>query len=200
VLDRIEREDHIDVSTGYIADEQCDGRGPCIHRNIKPDHLAILPISQGACSWRDGCGVRSNMKVNHVTKTRFQSNKRRYSDRRPEESFQDALEEAFAPLVEMINQVNDAFAGNCACHPVANSRAAPAPVANLADRDFSFGAGIAGADFARRQAQIKANSDAYIARNPIQRAPVTNSNDPAVQAMSEHSGGAVEYLRRKGGK
>jgi hypothetical protein len=75
------------------------------------------------------------------------------------------------------------------------------PTANqLANRDFSFGAGLAGADFARRQAQVKANSDAYIARNPVARsAPVTNSNDEAVQAMGANIG-AVEFLRRKGGK
>lgn len=31
---------------------------------IQPDHLALLPGAEGACSWADGCGIRSNMKVN----------------------------------------------------------------------------------------------------------------------------------------
>ncbi len=31
-----------------------------IVRNIRPDHLALLPGEEGACSWRDGCGVRAN--------------------------------------------------------------------------------------------------------------------------------------------
>jgi hypothetical protein len=67
----------------------------------------------------------------------------------------------------------------------------------LANRDFSFGSGIAGADFARRQAQLRANSDAYIRRNPITRGEprvTTNSNDPAVQAMS--AGGLVAHFAK----
>ena len=36
---------------------------------IQPDHLALLPGAEGACSWADGCGIRANkenaaMKVN----------------------------------------------------------------------------------------------------------------------------------------
>lgn len=29
-------------------------------RNYRPDHLALLPGGEGACSWTDGCGVRVN--------------------------------------------------------------------------------------------------------------------------------------------
>jgi len=29
-------------------------------RNFRPDHLALLPGGEGACSWADGCGVRVN--------------------------------------------------------------------------------------------------------------------------------------------
>ncbi len=29
-------------------------------QNIRPDHLALLPNSRGACSWEDGCGIRAN--------------------------------------------------------------------------------------------------------------------------------------------
>lgn len=28
--------------------------------DYQPDHLALLPGEQGACSWRDGCGIRAN--------------------------------------------------------------------------------------------------------------------------------------------
>ena len=30
--------------------------------NFRPDHLALLPGGEGACSWDDGCGVRVNKK------------------------------------------------------------------------------------------------------------------------------------------
>src|SRR5262245_33031626 len=50
LLGRIERGERIDVSTGYIAAEECPRDSDyCIHRNIRPDHLAIVPT--GACSW-----------------------------------------------------------------------------------------------------------------------------------------------------
>ncbi len=31
--------------------------------NLRPDHLALLPGEQGACSWDDGCGIRVNTKT-----------------------------------------------------------------------------------------------------------------------------------------
>lgn len=51
------REAQIDVSTAYFSEVQ-DG----YYRDIKPDHLALLPGERGACSWDDGCGVRANQK------------------------------------------------------------------------------------------------------------------------------------------
>lgn len=59
----------IDVSTGYFSDVE-DGE----YRDIKPDHLALLPNESGACSWEDGCGVRANkrgirMRVNEALDT-----------------------------------------------------------------------------------------------------------------------------------
>jgi len=33
--------------------------------NFRPDHVAILPEQTGACSWRDGCGVRANEQIKH---------------------------------------------------------------------------------------------------------------------------------------
>lgn len=59
-----------EVSTGLFADvEETAGvwaNGAVydgIARNIRPDHLALLPNEIGACSWEDGCGTpRVNQK------------------------------------------------------------------------------------------------------------------------------------------
>lgn len=69
----------IEVSTGYFSDDEprageFNGVGySTIHRNIRPDHLALLPGEIGACSVADGCGTRVNqqkgsfaMKVNEA--------------------------------------------------------------------------------------------------------------------------------------
>ena len=56
----------MDVSTGMYND-QTKTKGTwngedyiAIARNLRPDHLALLPGGEGACSWKDGCGVRAN--------------------------------------------------------------------------------------------------------------------------------------------
>ena len=53
----------IDVSTGLVTEDKF-GNGKfngkeynVIARNHSPDHLAILPLSKGACSNADGCGL-----------------------------------------------------------------------------------------------------------------------------------------------
>jgi hypothetical protein len=52
----------VEVSTGYFRDlekRSGDWHGQAydgIARNLRPDHLAALLDSQGACSWEDGCG------------------------------------------------------------------------------------------------------------------------------------------------
>ena len=57
----------IDVSTGYFAEHQ-QGTGVIIHKDIKPDHLAVLFDIPGACSFADGCGVRANQhRGNNMT-------------------------------------------------------------------------------------------------------------------------------------
>jgi hypothetical protein len=64
----LEEGDDMDVSTGFFAfDEKKKGTSKgrayeVISRDIKPDHLALLPAEEGACSWSDGCGVRRNTK------------------------------------------------------------------------------------------------------------------------------------------
>lgn len=69
VVERLRAGDPIEVSTGYFADlEETAGtwNGKSyigIARNIRPDHLALLPNEIGACSWEDGCGTpRVNKK------------------------------------------------------------------------------------------------------------------------------------------
>lgn len=58
----------LDVSVGVFTDsEETKGEwnGETYHaiaRNHRPDHLALLPGSTGACSWKDGCGIRINQE------------------------------------------------------------------------------------------------------------------------------------------
>lgn len=59
----------VEVSTGYFADDDptpgnFNGQTySVVHRNIRPDHLALLPGETGACSVADGCGTRVNTKM-----------------------------------------------------------------------------------------------------------------------------------------
>jgi hypothetical protein len=46
-----------------------------IARNHRPDHLALLPGETGACSWIDGCGIRTNQEVNNNNKTHNENEK-----------------------------------------------------------------------------------------------------------------------------
>jgi hypothetical protein len=69
VVNRLRAGQPVEVSTGYFADmEATNGvwNGAAytgITRNIRPDHLALLPDEVGACSWVDGCGApRVNVK------------------------------------------------------------------------------------------------------------------------------------------
>lgn len=63
LLKRLDVADPIEVSTAYFRDldplaGELDGipyQG--VAQDLKPDHLAILLHSAGACSWADGCGV-----------------------------------------------------------------------------------------------------------------------------------------------
>ena len=59
----------IDVSVGfYSRDEENPGQMgdkpyQFVNRDVVPNHLALLPGDIGACSWADGCGVRSNRRL-----------------------------------------------------------------------------------------------------------------------------------------
>lgn len=69
--------DRLEVSTGLWGElEKNDGefngtKYSSIMRNIRPDHLALLPGGEGACSWKDGCGLRANECVANITDTQL---------------------------------------------------------------------------------------------------------------------------------
>ena len=58
----------LDVSVGVFSDtDPTEGEWngetyESIAVNYRPDHLALLPGEQGACSWADGCGIRNNQE------------------------------------------------------------------------------------------------------------------------------------------
>lgn len=66
VLDALSRNTPLEVSTGlFSVDEPVAGTWNneeyvAVVRDIRPDHLALLPGTIGACSIADGCGVRTN--------------------------------------------------------------------------------------------------------------------------------------------
>lgn len=72
LIARILAGEPIDVSTGYFSTDdpisgEINGRAyTVVNRDIKPDHLALLPSQDGACSWADGCGVRSQQRREKV--------------------------------------------------------------------------------------------------------------------------------------
>jgi hypothetical protein len=74
LLQRFNNSEAMDVSIGAFTDNE-DKQGEHngeqyigIARNYRPDHLALLPEAQGACSYQDGCGIRTNQKTNDMKK------------------------------------------------------------------------------------------------------------------------------------
>ena len=69
----IKQDRPLDVSIGvFTEEEQTAGEYngevySAIARHHRPDHLALLPGEQGACSWADGCGVRVNSEKDKTT-------------------------------------------------------------------------------------------------------------------------------------
>lgn len=57
----IEDEGTLDVSTGYFSQDTMSG-DYAVNRDVIPDHLALLPDEDGACSWQDGCGLRAQTR------------------------------------------------------------------------------------------------------------------------------------------
>jgi len=66
LLVKINAKTPIEVSTGLFMDidptpgEWNGEKYELIARNFRPDHLATLPSGVGACSVKDGCGIRAN--------------------------------------------------------------------------------------------------------------------------------------------
>jgi len=65
IINKVNNGDGIDVSIGAYGDvikENGSSGGVEYHykiMNMTGDHLAILPNSEGACGWEDGCGIRA---------------------------------------------------------------------------------------------------------------------------------------------
>lgn len=76
LIDSLAAGEIVEISTGYFADDEpkageYNGKGyNTIHRNIRPDHLALLPGEIGACSVADGCGTRVNSQKGFAMKTK----------------------------------------------------------------------------------------------------------------------------------
>lgn len=70
IIKVIENNQLLEVSTGYFASaEMIPGTFDNqvyvgIHRDIHPDHVALLPNATGACSIDDGCGLNRNQDIN----------------------------------------------------------------------------------------------------------------------------------------
>ncbi|MEW5725353.1 MAG: hypothetical protein AB1896_19725, partial [Thermodesulfobacteriota bacterium] len=63
VLEIMEKGEKLEVSTGLwmdiyeVSGVWNDEKYDRVGVNFRPDHLALLPDSEGACSWSDGCGA-----------------------------------------------------------------------------------------------------------------------------------------------
>lgn len=78
LVDRLERGDAVSVSTSYFGDRLPAGNYDGEYRdavmgNLRPDHLALLPNSEGRCSIEDGC-MAGAMAANSSDSDSFPSN------------------------------------------------------------------------------------------------------------------------------
>ena len=80
VLDKLNKNEQLEVSTGYFtvldvnSGEWLSPKGKlekfsASQKDIRPDHLALLPFGLGACSWEDGCGAPRINKDVHAVKS-----------------------------------------------------------------------------------------------------------------------------------
>jgi len=80
VLSLIRSGRQLEVSTALWSDDDNipgqwrDEEFDTTVRNYRPDHLALLPVGEGACSWADGCGVRVNDAGGGKLEVSFQLN------------------------------------------------------------------------------------------------------------------------------
>ena len=74
VIKMLENGKEMEVSTGLFTEFDAEagkwGNEPYLGTviNYRPDHLALLPYTEGACSHSDGCGIRTNetLKVKSI--------------------------------------------------------------------------------------------------------------------------------------
>lgn len=70
IVQTLEQGGQLEVSTAYFSEDDFvqgnhSGRQyQAISRNLRPDHLALLPNETGACSWEDGCGAPRTHQAN----------------------------------------------------------------------------------------------------------------------------------------
>lgn len=73
IIENVRKGSSIDVSIGAFGDilsEDGVFEGSPYNKkieNIVGDHLAVLPDSKGACSWKDGCGIRAEKAKDNKT-------------------------------------------------------------------------------------------------------------------------------------
>jgi hypothetical protein len=84
-LSYITEQHPLEVSLGLFNDEEeVEGEWNNEHyiaiaHNHQPDHLALLPAGVGACSWEDGCGIRTNQKGGNDVKNDLTSKMKEFS-------------------------------------------------------------------------------------------------------------------------
>jgi len=112
VLSLIRSSQHLEVSTALWSDDDNtpgqwrDEEFAVIARNYRPDHLALLPGGEGACSWADGCGVRVNNPSRGGLDMELEANVRR-SARTP--SFDGAESTSWANVTTTFATYRDAY-------------------------------------------------------------------------------------------
>lgn len=72
MYERVNNNEVIEVSIGVFSEDieqEGDWNGEtyvAIATNHRPDHLAVLTESVGACSCKDGCGIRANQQIKNM--------------------------------------------------------------------------------------------------------------------------------------
>ncbi len=87
ILDSLRGGEPIELSTGLFTDNERAPDGAVfnaipysfIARNCRPDHLAILTDSKGACSVADGCGVLVNKRLLENFEKAYKESSKAYS-------------------------------------------------------------------------------------------------------------------------
>lgn len=104
LIARLQAMDNIDVSTGYFSELENNE-----YKNIKPNHLALLPNEVGACSFDDGCGVRSNSFLSKIM-TNLRKN---FGSNIPKDIEMRLNESGYLEIAEQLHSViNDMNYGN----------------------------------------------------------------------------------------